>query len=346
MDKTQALFGLKNSNRNFAEKDYWGKNQFNSSFPASLCCYMREKGLNANYIKMGSDKSVISSIPFHKVFGVSKNNNSLFFSFETKFDRYEKYLITKVPNTDLVIYDKPKKNQVRNLEVKLTALPDNTTAEECDSKFGCEIVVRPDTILYLVCSVIEQFKNAEIEDEIKSFSNQYVWSKSNCSKDYTKMSEILLKISKNISNEPFLLQPIWKTEGKSSSLSENCLDVFVWSSAAFLFFIVDVAKEMNNLKISRLNRTVIWILKMLSDYFMNAKFNYEVIFDELSFNTRNDKAFAVSGMTSHKYMKCENLTKPRIKKTEIKKIILNDGQDFLSPERRLDAIISNDPSIF
>ena len=45
-------------------------------------------------------------------------------------------------------------------------------------------------------------------------------------------------------------------------------------------------------------------------------------------------------------MKCKNLTKPRIKKEEIKKIILNGAQEMLSPERRFDAVIFNDKDLF
>jgi DNA (cytosine-5)-methyltransferase 1 len=40
-----SLFGLKHSNRDFTQKETWGKNQFNSSFPASLCAYLDGKGL-------------------------------------------------------------------------------------------------------------------------------------------------------------------------------------------------------------------------------------------------------------------------------------------------------------
>lgn len=34
-----GLFGIKRSNRDYSLKDEWGKNQFNSSFPAYLACY-------------------------------------------------------------------------------------------------------------------------------------------------------------------------------------------------------------------------------------------------------------------------------------------------------------------
>ena len=45
-------------------------------------------------------------------------------------------------------------------------------------------------------------------------------------------------------------------------------------------------------------------------------------------------------------MTCEELTEPRIKKAEIKNIILGGGQNLLSPERRFDAIIYNSPELF
>lgn len=41
-----SLYGIENSNRNFADPYYWGKNQFNSSFPIALTCYMRDQGLS------------------------------------------------------------------------------------------------------------------------------------------------------------------------------------------------------------------------------------------------------------------------------------------------------------
>jgi hypothetical protein len=45
-------------------------------------------------------------------------------------------------------------------------------------------------------------------------------------------------------------------------------------------------------------------------------------------------------------MSCAELTKPRIQQKEIKNIILDGGQNLLSPERRFDAIIYNSPELF
>ena len=60
----------------------------------------------------------------------------------------------------------------------------------------------------------------------------------------------------------------------------------------------------------------------------------------------SDKAFALSGKRTHPYMSCAELSHPRIKKTEIKNIILGQGEKLLSPERRFDAILVNSPELF
>ncbi len=63
--------------------------------------------------------------------------------------------------------------------------------------------------------------------------------------------------------EPILMQPIWKTTGKSPKLAENCLDVFVWSNFAFAQLFVDVARgELSEAtRITRQIRTKFGFLK-------------------------------------------------------------------------------------
>lgn len=146
---------------------------------------------------------------------------------------------------------------------------------------------------------------------------------------------------------PFLLQPIWKTEGKSPVLAEKCLDVFVWSNSAFCRFISEISNdESNSQRITRPTRSAVWLFKMLSDYAANGKFNHKSIIDSITFNTKNDKAFSANGKVTHPFMTCERLTNPAIGKNEIKNIILGGGHLLLSPERRFDAIVSNTPGLF
>jgi len=75
--------------------------------------------------------------------------------------------------------------------------------------------------------------------------------------------------------------------------------------------------DMATVPITQINRpirTIIWFFKMLYDFSLVGQIDYRCIIDELSFNTKNDKAFAVNGKITHSYMKSQFLTQPRIYK--------------------------------
>ncbi|MCZ2203269.1 MAG: HindVP family restriction endonuclease, partial [Cylindrospermopsis raciborskii PAMP2012] len=265
------------------------------------------------------------------------------------------FIIGSLPRVDLVTQSRSSGQCLRPIEVKLTALPDNSTCSLTEEYYGCELVVRPNTILYLACSVAANFKNNQkgVAEFIgNNFDNINDWKNGETVFLYVK--EMILAIDKIVTSlidkqEPLLMQTIWKTNGKSPKLNNNCLDVFVWSNLAFTRLFIDAARDEisgGSNRITRQVRTSIWLFKMLYDFAKHGQINYDKIIDELSYDTQNDKAFAVSGKVTHRYMSCSELTKPRIEKREIKKIILGGGQNFLSPERRFDAIIYNSPKLF
>lgn len=121
-----SLYGLENSNRK--PEELWGKNQFNSSFPASLAAYMRDNSLSAAYISTDVNFGIANSLlPFEEVLGTAYKSDSIKFEFESKFNEYTNY--GAVSGIDLVISELENQHtkQVRALEVKLTVIPDNTT---------------------------------------------------------------------------------------------------------------------------------------------------------------------------------------------------------------------------
>ncbi|QBC44589.1 HindVP family restriction endonuclease [Iodobacter fluviatilis] len=343
-----SLFGLKKTNRDFTNKDSWGKNQFNSSFPAAMCCYLSSKDISSNYLSINNGIFSVNSITIKEAFGIDPNGDNTFFAFEAQHSPYQKFVIGQLPRTDLVIQEIHSGECLSGLEVKLTALPDNSTHSLSENLYGSEIVVRPDSIVYLACSLA-----ASLGDNLHKLIPDIKIS------DWTDPKLVLEKIdiivssvrsicfSDFLSQKPFLIQPIWKTKGKQPELTENCLDIFIWSDAGFSYFLTEIACSKTDAKsITRQTRTVIWLFKMLRDIKANGHFNAEEVIDKLSFNTKNDKAFASNGSVTNKYMRCDRLSTPIIKKTEIKNIILGGGQDLLSPERRFDAILFNTPGLF
>jgi hypothetical protein len=351
-----GLFGIKKSNRDFTDRETWGKNQFNSSFPAALANYLYSKNLEAEYIKI-SDKQKIThdKISIFDLYGIAPDSEKLFFSFEEKFMPYQKLVKGTLPRIDLVTINTDDSSCLRGIEVKLTALPDNATCDLSHDKYGSEIVTRPDTIVYLACGLATQFIGNE-KKLTTLLGNACLKIK-----DWTE-AENVLKYIEDIADAfkevfkytwekqyPVIMHPVWKTDGKILKLADNCLDVIVWSNLAFIKLFLDSAVldyKKENRKISRQTRTVIWLYKMLLDFSINKYFDHKKIIDELSYNTRNDKAFAVNGLVTHPYMKSDVLTKPRIGKNELKNIILGGGEKLLSPERRFDAVIYSSPELF
>lgn len=343
-----GLFGLNKTNRDFTQRETWGKNQFNSSFPAALCCFLAKNNFLANYLSINNGNLHPSFISIKDVFGIDANDNDTYFAFESQHTPYQKFIVGSLPRTDLVIQRESTGECLAGLEVKLTALPDNTTCDLDEKLHGSEIVVRPDTIVYLACSIAACLTN-ELGDTLPSIKiNDWADEKIVLAKIELIINAIKkLSISLEKNQHAFLLQPIWKTIGKSPELADNCLDIFIWSNAGFANFISSIAnKNTQATGITRQTRTAIWLYKMLIDIKDNKKFNHEKIINNLSYNTKNDKAFASAGNITNKYMTCPRLINPIIKKSEIKEIILGGGQNLLSPERRFDAILFNSPGLF
>ena len=350
-----GLFGLVNSNRDFTRKRYWGKNQFNSSFPAALACYMGNIGIEPVYLCLDQNSEITKKvITVRELFGLAPLSPHLHFSFESIYTPYEMFVIGDLPRVDLVTLDTSPERalSLQPLEIKLTALPDDQTHDLSEDQFGCEIVVRPDTIVYLALGIISIYRNERsvllnmiepICSEVRDWGDP-----AQVRPLVGIMTEALDRalINKLEQQTPLLMQPVWKTRGKSPILHDDCLDLFVWSDFAFTRLFVSGAQNAGSFRITRFERTLFWLIKMLYDFAQYGKFAPRETIDRLTYDTRNDKAFSVGGRITHQYMKSPELTTPRIGKDAFREIIIGGGHHFLSPERRLDAVILNTPGLF
>lgn len=360
MDKDikPGLFGQKYSNRDYTNPYCWGKNQFNSSFPASLVAYMHFKGVKPVYLKIDKDYQLRhSSISADKLLGIDPLSEDAFYNFEAGFVKFEKYYYIdpeeiRREHIDLVMVDRSTDKSVSGLEVKLTALPDSTTINLDEEHYGCEIVVRPPTLCYLACGICDAYSSAADKERLRGFLNIvpkiYHWNEPNEVKPhFDKIKEAVIDIAKDMAarQTPLVIQPVWKM--KDGHLAEDCLDVFVWSNLSVLqMCTMETNSRPRSSEISRLERAIIWVYLMLRDFVDYGQFDYKRIIKDNSYGNANDKAFSISGVKSFRLMACRELAHPRIGKKEIKNIILGGGQNLLSPERRFDAVIVNSPDLF
>ncbi len=162
-----ALYGIKNSSRNFSDPYYWGKNQFNSSFPVALLCYMRDNAIPIVSLELTKTLEIKhSELAVDDLFNSSLPNGDLYFDFEARYTPFEKFIHDDLKPIDLVVQESKSRRCLRPLEIKLTTLPDNSTADLDESQYGCELVIRNPTMRYMALSFAESIgvKNSSVRD--------------------------------------------------------------------------------------------------------------------------------------------------------------------------------------
>ena len=351
-----ALFGIKNSNRDFSKRDSWSKNKFNSSFPASLIAYMDSIGLKCVYLKLGPNNEIVKDyISASELFLLNPFDDSLFYSFESTYTPFQTISLRRPPSVDLMLMHEKTLEVLAGYEIKLTTLPDESTHSLSEDKYGSEIVIRMPSIHFLACNIAAIYKDNR-KDLKKYFGNGFgnISSYVEAAQVNPRLGEIWGAINNlvrdNILNQkPAIIQPIWKTVGKAPTLADNCLDVFVWSDLAFtkLFMSESVSVPKDpTVPVNRPTRALIQLFFMLNEYYIRGNFDSQDFFQKLTYTVKNDKAFSVPGRKTNAMMACDELVKPRVMKHEIKNIILGGGQKLLSPERRFDAVLVNSVDLF
>jgi hypothetical protein len=352
-----SLFGISHSNRDFTKKDSWSKNNFNSSFPASLIAYMDSKNIPCVYLKLDDKGEVVKEyISARELYHLNPLDDNLYYSFESGYTPYQPLSIGSPPRVDLMLMNSSDSQVLAGYEVKLTTLPDESTFKLSEDKWGCELVIRMPSIHFLACSLAAIYKgnHEKLRDYFGKNGFGNVGSYTEAAQVNPRLGDIWQRMNHLINDnlpaqKPAIIQPIWKTTGKSSMLANNCLDVFVWSDLAFTRLFMSEARNAPNdptIAISRPTRALIQLFFMLNEVSVKGTFYPHEIFQKLTYTMKNDKAFSVPGKKTNRLMYCEELAKPRITKDEIKNIILGGGQLLLSPERRFDAALVSSPNLF
>ena len=355
--KEPSLFGIKHSNRDFAKKDSWSKNNFNSSFPAALIAYMDSKNMPCVYLKLNDKGEIVKEyIKAIELFHLSPLDDNLYYSFESGYTPYQPLSIGPPPRVDLMLMNNSESQVLAGYEVKLTTLPDESSFKLPEDHWGCELVIRMPSIHFLACSLAAIYKGSheKLRDYFGKNGFGNIGSYTEAAQVNPRLGDIWQRMNHLINDnlavqKPAIIQPVWKTTGKSSMLADNCLDVFVWSDLAFTRLFMSEARSAPNdltIAVNRPTRALIQLFFMLNEVSVKGTFYPHEIFQKLTYTMKNDKAFSVPGRKTNRLMQSEELAKPRITKDEIKNIILGGGQLLLSPERRFDAAIVGSPNLF
>ncbi len=344
------LYGIAQSNRALAE--LWGKNCFNSAFPVSLACFMRSSKIKPVYVRTASQNSKLSvsnsSISASKLFNVSANvkNEDLYFSFESKFEPYLRFVISEdeLASADVVI--KHNESWRRVLQIKLTVVPDQSTGNESQELWAPELVLRPADTCSCALGIyasIEKHSSHISQLFKKACGRIQHWSNhveiERAQKGIFDCVESLITTYRG-HQQPYLLQPIWMTEGKSPALAQKALDVFVWSDYALIATYLLQARNDSS-KITRATRAVLRFARMIYELAnaVDRRISIKKIIDEMSYNWQTDKEITLNGKVTRQYLTSPYRYAPRLDRNSLNSIILHGGHRLLRPERRFDQTV-------
>ena len=348
MSAQPSLYGIENSNRG-GEK-LWGKNLFNSNFPISLACYLRDQNIKPVYVSVDDSLHLQTDddqITIGDLFGTDATGPDIMFDFESKFKPFEAFTFDEIPTIDLVT-NHPDGTQLRPIEIKLTVLPDNSTYLRPQSQWGCELVVRPVSSTTACFSVVQSMIDAGIQSTVNlrvESTASSIQDLDNTSEISSRKTDIIGSLRESLSmvaghQKPFLIQAIWKTEGKSHSFADKCFDIFVWSDLAIFGAILDVASRANiTSSVPRTLRECVRTLQCVHQLSSGGKIKFDEIYRRVALNNQTDKAFSINGNRTFAFMNHPRLHEPEFGPEILREIILNGGAQKLSPERRLDAAI-------
>ena len=342
-----GLYGIKHSNRD--EKKHYGKNCFNSSFPTAMACYMMDKNIPAVYVKLvkatdGSMHTLAEEISIRDVFRCGdRSPEDLYFSFETVYEPYQEYSFDVIDGIDLVVKDS-EGSFLAPLEVKLTVMPDSTTYKKPEDEWGSEIVIRSATTMYCALGMFDSVRDdarhirSIFEDacaSIQMWDNNYEMAHKT-----RRLCECINTFKREYykNQKPLVIQPIWRTKGKSPFLMDDAFDLFIWSDYAFSSMFVDDSFEQEE-EMSRPMRASARLARCLWELSKSGRIRTTDIYRQMTYDNQSDKEFSRSGTLWRRYVNTPRISHPILPKEAVHEIIMPGYIDRLSPERRFDQTL-------
>lgn len=348
-------FGIERSNHDFALPRSWGKNIFTNAAPVSIAQYLSQAMalqpvlIEATTLPSGR----LGTRQVLRDWGelIAADPLTCRFDFESPYAPYAAFTRDRVmPDKSDVVVSDAGSLPTRAFEIKLTAVPDSSTRSAMHDLQSAEIVARPPTIEQLAFAICESYergggRHALNELLLEHIANpqEFPWTDGLAVRGrISQVAGFLESVAMNgLQHQiPAVLNVVWRTVGSRPILEEAAFDVFVWTNFAFLTMFIDAA-QLNPVAhpVTRPERSLVWLAKMLYDYSVQGFFSRVETTRTITYGSQTDKAGSFSGTRTLKYLNGEELRVPRVRVEDFERLMLSGSLPLLAPERRLDAVI-------
>lgn len=342
-------FGMTHTNRKSLE-DLMVKNNFTTEAPLIFAMYMEHKYSRGPVLirsfldEEGELYTKHQEVPLSEIFGLDPKQ--AFFAFERPFNGYDRYAINKANRSDVVVVDRSTEEHASAFEVKLCVVPNSGTAQKPHDEQGCEIVVRPPSVEQLAFSIADTYGEsgrAELQRTIVEClggnTQGFDWSSEKFMLGHLyqiREAAKAISISRLHDQKPFAFTGIWRTQGQSGLLEDNCFDTFVWTNMSFLQLLMS---SKSRTSISRPDRALVWLVKSLYDYSIQGRVDFNKSHSDITFDPQSDKAGAFTGSRTYRFLSGPRFIRPLITRSDLPEIIPEEAVSLFMPERRLDATL-------
>jgi hypothetical protein len=146
---------------------------------------------------------------------------------------------------------------------------------------------------------------------------------------------------------PFLLQPLWATDGRSMDFDPMIFDMLVWTDHAILTLVyrssldrfMETAKKNGLEGIGRPQRAVIRMARTFAELLSKGSFNYDSIYKDIIYDGQSDKELSIRGIAMLRHVPASVFADRRVSIENLSSIIPPEAINFFSPERRLDTAL-------
>lgn len=340
MSDVSDLYGIRKTN--LGTKELFSREMFPRSVTVALANYMGDRHIPLNYIHMNSDRRcIVSDMDTSEMYGCPAVEMSrMTFDFDSRNDDWME-MADGIPESDLVLRDFMGRPRCC-LDLKTSVVPDAVTKDLPLDLQGPEIGLDNGALqgigLSMASSLMGDSENAlgmlgeGIPDDID-------W------RDWSSVSRHVGDIVCNLDviearyrdlQRPRMLQAVWRTETDGPFMTDNAMDLFVWSDFALTRLFLDVNRRFSDSRPTRPLRSSVRLFLIIISILEGRRPSLGSLTDATDYGLGGRREFMVNGKTTNRMMPSDRLAHPAVSALDSTFLISSGAERMIMPERSLE----------
>lgn len=340
MTDVSDFYGIRNCN--LGRKEMFSREMFPRSLSVALANYMDDHGIPLNLIHSDTSRNCcVSSIRTHEMYDCTPQEMSvMMFDFDSTFDPWTE-LAKGVPESGLVLRDERGRPRCC-LDLKTSVVPDAATRDLSPESQGPEITLETATVqgiaLSMASSLLDE-RDATLAILRKDIPDDVDWS------DWASVSRHIDEIVCNLDiletrfadlQRPRMLQAVWRTETDGPFMTDDAMDVFVWTDFALTRLFLDGNRRFADSRPTRPLRSAVRLFLVIISILEGARPGLASITDMTDYGLGGRKELMVNGKTTNRLMGSDRLASPAVSSLDSTFLISTGAERMFMPERSLE----------